>query len=794
MDHVRRSGEHGRGAAVKVSLCFVVFLAFGAAEIAMAAEPADQSAKEVAADYAKLLPPAVERKIDFVVDVQPIFRARCYECHAEGNEEGGLNLGARSRATEGGEHGAAWIAGDSAKSRLVHLVAGIEKKAIMPPEGNPLSKEQIGILRAWIDQGAQWPTSADVVDPRIAQARKHWAFQKLHAVPLPAVKQSVWPRTPIDYFVLAGLETKGLTPSQPAALRKLVRRVYFDMTGLPPTPEELDGICAANDPGAEYTALIDRLLASPHYGERWGRHWLDVARYADSNGQEGDQDRPHAWRYRDFVIQALNDDLPFDTFIRWQLAGDEYEPDNLSANFATGFLTAGPHTVLEKTFLEEERLQNRYNELDDMISTIGVGMLGLTIGCARCHDHKYDAIPARDYYRLLSAVHSGDRSDVKLGPDKVEALVFRDFGPDPQPTWQFGRGDFYDRKRPVTLGFLELFTERRSAEDYWKAARPADALTKSASLGKSAKSTYQRKALADWITDVENGAGALVARVIVNRLWQHHFGEGVAPTPGDFGVRSGPPSHPELLEWLANDLIVHGWKLKRLHRQILLSAVYQQASEHDATKARIDSDNLLLWRTRLRRIEAETLRDAMLEVSGQLDRKTLGPPFKPPIAAEAKAARNLKSPYPADVKDGPENHRRSIYMFHKRVIPYPLLAAFDRPDSLQSCSRRDVTTVAPQALALLNDPFVRGRAIAFADRLLAETKDDDRAAIRRAFSLSLGREPTANELTVSLDFLKAQADRRRGRERKATNTETRRSTLADFCQSMMGLNEFLYVD
>lgn len=738
-----------------------------------------------AIDYAALLPPAAERKVDFVKDVQPIFRAACFECHAEGNEEGGLNLGIKSRAEEGGDHGPAWTAGESAKSRLVHLVAGVERQAVMPPEGERLSKEQIGILRAWIDQGANWPDGVDVLNPRVERARQHWAFQKLKAVDLPEVKDLTWSRTPIDRFVLARLEAQGLRPSQPIELRKLVRRVYFDVVGLPPSPEELDAICAAKDPHAEFRALIDRLLASPQYGERWARHWLDVARYADSNGQEGDQDRPHAWRYRDFVIQSLNDDLAFDTFVRWQLAGDEYEPENISACVATGFLTAGPHTVLENTFLEEERLRNRYNELDDMLATIGTGMLGLTIGCARCHDHKYDAIPARDYYRMLSALHSGDRQEVKLGPQHAEALVFRDAGSQPRTTWLFGRGDFYDRQRPVTLGFLEIFTGQRTAEDYWNAARPQSA---------PGSSTYQRKALAEWMTNVDDGAGALLARVIVNRIWQHHFGEGLVRTPDDFGVRSEAPSHPELLEWLARDLVEHGWKLKRLHRQILASAVYQQATAHDDAQAQIDPDNRLLWRMRPRRIEAEILRDALLEVSGRLSRQTLGPPFKPPIAAEAQVARNLKSPYPADVQDGPENHRRSVYMFHKRVIPYPLLAAFDRPDSLQSCGRRDATTVPPQALALLNDPFVRSRALDFADRLLDECKADNNAAVRRAFALALGRAPSETEQATSLEFLATQADRRRQREPQAAAADIRRLSLADFCQAVFGLNEFLYVD
>ena len=318
-----------------------------------------------------------------------------------------------------------------------------------------------------------------------------------------------------------------------------------------------------------HEAVVDKLLASRHYGERWGRHWLDVARYADSDGYESDADRPHAYQYRDFVIRALNDDLPADTFLRWQLAGDEIDPKNPQAVAATGFLTAAAITILPPTHLEEERLRNRYNELDDILSTVGTGMLGLTLGCARCHNHKYDAVSSREYYRLLASLHGGDRQVVKLPQSGGEALVFQDQGGEPRATWLFSRGDFYDRDQPVQLGFLDVLMRGRTTDDYWTAARrdpPREG------------TTFQRKALATWVTDVEHGAGALAARVIVNRVWQHHFGEGLVRTVSDFGVRSEEPTHPELLEWLANDFVTNGWKLKRLHKMILMSAVYRQGT------------------------------------------------------------------------------------------------------------------------------------------------------------------------------------------------------------------------
>ncbi|MGE5192398.1 MAG: DUF1549 domain-containing protein, partial [Deltaproteobacteria bacterium] len=632
-------------------------------------------------NHAALLPPASPQAVDFVKDVQPLLRKRCFECHAAGNEEGGVNLGIRQRVLEGGDQGPVLIPGDSANSRLIHLVAAVDKKEVMPPEGKPLRPEEVGLLRAWIDQGAQWPDGADVLDPRTEAARRHWAFQPLHPVAEPPVRDAQWARTPIDRFILARLESAGLRPQGRANFRQLIRRVAFDLVGLPPTPDEVREFSAAAERNlsAALAELVDRLLKSPHYGERWGRHWLDVARYADSDGQESDSDRPQAYHYRDFVIRAFNDDLPFDQFVRWQLAGDEYEPQNPDAVAATGFLAAGPFAALPDKLMEDERLRNRYNELDDMLSAIGTGFLGLTLGCARCHDHKYDAIPSRDYYRLMCALHSGQRDEVPLGSSKEKTLAFHDLGPAPKPTWLFHRGNYYDRDQPVQLGFLFVLTNGKTPEAYWKAAREQ---------GPAKGSTNQRRALAEWITDVKQGAGALVARVIVNRLWQHHFGQGLVRTVGDFGVRSEPPTHPELLEWLAHDLVQNGWRIKRLQKMLLLSTVYQQASTASAAPP-TDPDNRLLWKMPLQRLEGEILRDSMLSVSGTLNTATYGPAVKPPIAAEAMLARNLKDPYPKDVQDGPAVRRRSVYLFHKRVVPYPLLSAFDKPDAQQSCCRRD---------------------------------------------------------------------------------------------------------
>ncbi|MGE3778301.1 MAG: DUF1549 and DUF1553 domain-containing protein, partial [Pirellulaceae bacterium] len=636
----------------------------------------------------------------------------------------------------------------------------------------------------------------------------------------------------------------------------------------------------------------------PQYGERWGRHWLDLTRYADSDGLETDADRPNAYHYRDFVIRALNDDLSYQTFVRWQLAGDEYAPDDPRAIAATGFLTTAPNEVLTPNHLEEERLRLRFNELDDTVVTTASTFLALTVGCARCHDHKFDAIPTRDYYRLQSAFIGTSRGEVPLDSrdavtryrreeaewnarvkplqrrldgwlaeqkrphedslrrKKIDGLPIRDADKtvlkeqpeselgkrlsrshatklkltdddfrtvfsaeqrdqwdaltraldqanrsrpqppatalaitegsrEPQATWLLARGDFYSKRERVELGFLSVLTGSRPASDYWEAARRE---------AQTLPSSRQRRALADWMTDAEQGAGALLARVFVNRVWQHHFGDGLSRTANDFGVRAERPSHPELLDWLAYDFVAGGWRLKRLHKQILMSSVYRQGTSFDAEQAKIDPENRLLWRRRPLRLESEILRDAVLAVSGTLNLEPFGPAFKPPIPVEAMLARNTKSPYPLDARDTPATRRRSVYMFHKRVVQHPLLQVFDGPDASSSCGRRDQTTVAPQALALLNDPFLRARAVDFARRLIAEAGPDHADWITRGFRLGLARPPSESELRTSLKFLDSQLHRRVLRDPLASADDLHRRALADFCQGLFCLNEFIYVD
>jgi cytochrome c553 len=763
----------GYNAGMKLASPIVVLVVLGSGVRATAADP-----------------------VDFTRDVRPILERSCFKCHGAEKQQGGLRFDRRNDAMREGDSGSmAIVPKKPDQSELIRRVEATVSSERMPAEADALSREQIKVLRAWIDEGATWPqTDAKATTGRgemivTADDRRHWSYRPLRGASLPAVKNAIWCATLIDRFILAALEQKSLRANPPADRRTLVRRLYFDLIGLPPTPDQVDAFIADSSPTA-YESLVDRLLASPHHGERWGRHWLDVARYADSNGMEQDTDRPNAYHYRDFVIRSLNDDLSYQTFVRWQLAGDEYDPENPRAVSATGFLAAAPSEELDVP-MEQEKLRLRFAELDDMSATTSLAFLGLTLGCARCHDHKFDAIPTRDYYRLLCAFTTTARRDVPLpkaarGKEKPPmALAVIDTKGEPEPTWLFERGDFYAKKSRLDLGFLTVLTGSKAPADYWTAAR---------SGGSKKKSTFQRRALADWITDVDHGAGPLLARVMINRVWQHHFGEGLVRTVSDFGVRGERPSHPELFEWLAARFVKDNWELKRLHRQIVTSSVYRQGTAFDAARSAIDPDNRLLWRRRPQRLQAEVLRDAVLSASGTLNLAQFGPSFKPPIPSEARVARNTKNPYPDDARDTPATRRRTVYMFHKRVVQHPLMQAFDGPDAATSCGRRNNTTVAPQALALLNDTFMRDRAGDFARRLMAREDNKAAACVNNAFHLALSRSPTDAEREAAVQFIRNQTQRRTERDKSLSAGESRTRAVTDFCQTLFSLNEFIYID
>lgn len=709
----------------------------------------------------------------FQMQVQSILTNQCLRCHGGKSTESGLDLSDRDRLLKGGDSGVAILPGNARDSLLFKLAAH-EKEPHMPHNGKKLSAEALEFLKNWIDLGAPYSRSllqAKVTGPAwteklvTAENRQFWSFQPLHKAIPPAVTQVAWPQSPIDCFILVRQEALGLTPNPPATRRQLIRRVSLDLIGLPPTPDEVEAFVKDTRPDA-YARVVDRLLASPHYGERWGRFWLDLARFAESHGFEHDYDRPTAYPYRDFVIQALNDDMPYDTFVKWQLAGDEYQPTVPLAQMATGFLAAGVHST---QITQREVEKHRYDEMDDMLATTGTALLGLTVGCARCHDHKFDPIPQRDYYQLLSTFTKTVRSEVQLpigvngadvktliSTEGLPALRLHTQGGDFLPATHFlRRGDADQKETVAPQGFLQVLM--RAPPQAWQSPAPAGCRT-----------SYQRKALAEWLTDVDKGAGTLLARVIVNRLWQHHLGRGLVATPSDFGTRGTPPSHPELLDWLAGELVRGNWRLKAVQRAIVLSAAYQLDSHVDEQKKQLDRDNLLVWHQPLRRLEAEALRDSMLALGGALDSRLYGP-------------GTLKE----------TSTRRSIYFTVKRSQLVPMMQVFDWPDALSSMGERPTTTIAPQALLFMNDPQVRSWAAGLARRAATAGADVPAAMVHAAYRFALGRGPAADELTDALAFLNRQAGTFKS---TGDSAQPQREALVDLCQALLSLNEFVYVE
>jgi hypothetical protein len=1047
----------------------------------------------------------------FEKEIRPLLVGRCYKCHSHEAKEvkGKLYLDSRPGWQKGGESGPAVVPGKPEESLLIDAVRYGTRQ--MPPDSK-LPAVEVALLERWVKMGAPDPRTTVAASKTKAginfdEARKYWAFQPLRRVEPPAVKNGAWCRTAIDRFVLAKLEAArgvgsqrgigfqpagqpgaprdgqagslyhGISPAPPAARRTLIRRAYFDLIGLPPTPDEIGAFVkdSASDDEA-YGRVLDRLLDSPHFGERWARHWLDVARFAESHGFEQDYDRPYAFHYRDFVIKAFNQDMPYDQFVRWQLAGDELAPDEPLALMATGFLGAG---VFPTQITANEVEKSRYDALDDMAATTGTAMLGLTIGCARCHDHKFDPIPADDYYRLVSTFTTTVRSniDLDLNPavtkaaqakfdaehtplvaarDKferdqlpgrleqwarertkdeaeppawvvldiaqhksaggasflklsdgsllanganppfdtytfvaettlrgvtalrIEALAHstmpkggpgrasngnfalsdvrvtarpistsgsrsglpsrtgpaRQAGPtaeatplklvaarstfdqqalpvtnaidaDKKSAWavdpQFGKdhaavlefeapigfeggteftvvlefqnntghnigrsrlslttasspvgleGNVRPRQVVEALAKLDksghslaklndaeraaLLTWYRSCNAEWQklnqrvqdhlrqAPQPNVAKVMVASEGvtpirhhtqgadffnemyflrrgdpnqkagvasqgflqvlmttpekekhwqepppKGWRTSYRRKALAAWMTDTQYGAGDLLARVIVNRLWHHHTGRGIVGTPSDFGVQGERPSHPELLDWLATELIRGGWRLKPLHKLIMTSAVYRQGGDFDDAKFKADPENKLCWRHPPRRLEAEVIRDSLLAVTGTLDRRMFG---------EGTLDQGMT--------------RRSIYFTIKRSQLIPMLQLFDVPEPNASVGRRPSTTIAPQALMFLNNPHVRSWSRNFARRLTPAAERSLAEVAAKGYLAALGRRPTEGESADAVAFLEQQTTSYQGKKRP----EARELALADFCQVLMSLNEFVYVD
>lgn len=970
----------------------------------------------------------------FESKIRPVLADQCYGCHSaaakeKGKLKAGLFVDSREGLLTGGETGSALVANKPDESLLIKVLRHQIKDAEMPPKGK-LPDSVIADMAKWIEMGAPDPRHAVVsaTQPKrvidIAAGKTWWAFRPLNKPVPPHVKNAAWVKTPVDAFILAKQEASGLTPNHDAEKEILLRRVTFDLTGLAPTPEERAEFLHDASPEA-YTRLVDRLLASKHYGERWGRHWLDVVRFAESNGYEFDAFRPGAYHYRDWVIDALNNDMPYDEFIRMQLAGDKLKPGEYESSSAAGFLVAGPYPgqITAKT-----REKIRYDQLDDMVSTIGNGMLGLTMNCVRCHDHKYDPLPQKDYYGIAAAlattVQSASKIDLahsetqkkaaahqKAGEPLVAAL--KKFEADELPkrfgSWQrdqlpklksdapwqifdiqsataqnaqlttdrdghviyvgnktkddtytikvlthqkgvrairinalsdpslprkgpglsdngnFVLGDVTvtarplapeDKTKPVKLdlkagavtfeqkryefaqsvdnspntgwgvapqmgkdhagifeiegdpvgfdggteftvqlrfsGFFGLGKLRIAFTDHAKAKladaedmqnlgelralvkakaapvemsrwfsrfdararelsaavseherkRPQPVLTEVYTTKDGGEDVYflrrgevdrkdgkadtnfiqvlmrdsgaERKwvpekdnvhpriSLANWMTDADAGGGPLLARVIVNRLWRQHFGRGIVATTNDFGSQGESPTHPELLDWLASQLVESGWKLKTVHRQILLSATYRQSGEVNPKSVKLDPENHFWSQRPARRLEAEAIRDALLQLGGRLDPAMHGPSE-------------------TDVASG----RRSVYLRVKRSELVPFLTMFDAPEPTQSTGDRGNTTVPTQALAVMNSPFVRDMATRFSARLKGDTPEQ---MITGAYEQALGRQPGADELRRMKGFFEQQ------KQLIGNKSDADALALREFCLALLCLNEFIYVD
>jgi hypothetical protein len=656
--------------------------------------------------------------------------------------------------------------------------------------------------------------------PAQAEDGTPWAFRPVQRPQPPVAAEG---SNPIDAFLGEALQREGITPAPEADRRTLIRRVTFDLTGLPPTPEEVEAFLA--DTGCDaYERLVDRLLASPRYGERQARHWLDLVRYAETHGYERDDPKPNAWKYRDWAIDAFNRDLPYDRFVVEQLAGDELPDADTSTRTATGMYRLG--------LIDDEPadpVMDRFDQLDDMIKTIGTTFLGLTIHCARCHDHKFDPIPQTDYYRLLAFLEPAERYrrdvDESIGIDlasdsevarhkelvaavdrqaaalrerigqakgqaaleaelrrRLEALEknrpvpppmvlgLTDAGPTSEPTRLLLRGDAHSPGDEVAPGFLSAI----------------DGSAPQIVPPPNGKTTGRRLALARWIA---SGSNPLTARVMVNRLWQQHFGRGLAGTPSDFGAMGEEPSHPALLDWLAAEFVARGWSVKAMHRLMVTSAAYRRSGAWNDQAARIDPYNLNLWRRPPRRLEAEAIRDAVLAASGALNLRMGGPSVRPPIAKAVLAGQSVPGKGWA-VSRGDDIFRRSIYVYVKRTLPLPELEVLDAPDTAEPCPRRAVTTTAPQALTLLNSAFWHDQAGLFAQRLEQEARGDDR--IDRAFQLAFSRRPTDDEKRDSLDFLARQTSLIQARPKP--EPDPAREALRAFCLVLLNANEFVTVD
>lgn len=700
---------------------------------------------------------------DFEKDVVPILARRCLECHSGEEAAGKLDLTRESTLRQGGRSGPAIAHGPS--GTLLERVAD----GRMPPPAKGLSQalptSERTVLANWITSGAVWP-SGRILDPLEKSTEKRggrdlWSLQPIHAPTVPPGQH------PVDYFMGNELRKNGWLPAPPADRPTQLRRLSIDLTGLPPTASEVEAFLADNSPDA-YEKQVDRMLASPRFGERRARQWLDVVRWAETSGYERDQDKPFAWKYRDWVISAFNNDLPLTRFITEQLAGDEIPQRTESSVIATGMLRLG-------TWNDEpnDAREYQYDRLEDLVHVTGTAFLAMTIKCARCHDHKFDPLSQRDYYRVAAAFWPGPVRAGSAGPlggppaDRTgkDVLAWADLSASPPPLHLLKKGDPLRPGVEVPFGYPSLIPVL--------AKRPLPA-------GNGA-TTGRRLALAQWITDPQH---PLTWRVWANRIWATHFGEGIVRSVDLFGFTGDRPTHPELLDWLASELLRTGGLSKPIHRLLVTSRVYRQSSVHPqaAEYERTDASNKLLWHAPRKRLDAETLRDAMLQASGLLDtRRVGGPSFYPEVSAEALEGWSRKG---SEWKPSPpeEQGRRSLYAYAKRGLPDPTRAVFDGPDSTLPCGKRDVTLAAPQALALLNNAFAWKQAHTIAE--MAGSQTTDNSFITHVWLRVLAREPRPEERAAATAHLRA-GYRLTGSERQT------RSSLA---LVVLNTNEFMFID
>jgi Protein of unknown function (DUF1549)/Protein of unknown function (DUF1553)/Planctomycete cytochrome C len=798
-------------------------------------------------------------------EVVPILQAHCLNCHGgQAKIKGGLRLTGRADMLKGGDTGPAVNLEKPAESLILKAINQVDDDLKMPPKGK-LPPAQIEVLTKWVNRGLPFAATKAAVrhgpPPVDDEARKFWAFRPVMRPSVPEIGAPAGAshpqfeiRNPIDAFVLAKLQTANLNPALPADKGTLLRRAYYSVTGLPPSPAEVDAFLADTSLDA-YEKIVDRLLDSRHYGEHWGRHWLDIVRYAESNSYERDGAKPHAWKYRDYVIKSFNADKPYDRFIKEQLAGDEMNPATPESLIATGFYRLG---LWDDEPVDAEAAY--FDGLDDIVSTTGQAFLGLTVGCARCHDHKIDPFPQADYYRLLAFFHGirhygvrspesvveasvavvgakpdmaeavaahqkkvadvesrirliesgvfsklvgGERDDFDHEMNKLpimrkhigdaitqeqldqylalrrersrlrrsappamdEALVVKESGPKPRDTFVMIRGNAHSRGAKVEPGFPTVLPTLKVPP-----ATPRE------------KTSGQRTVLADWIADPAN---TLTARVMVNRIWQYDFGRGIVRSTSNFGYQGNPPTHPELLDWLASEFVSHGWSIKHIQRLILTSSAFRMSGRFDRSAAAKDPENDLLWRFDSHRLTAEEIRDSILAVSGNLNLKKIdGPSVYPVIPKEVLAGQSR----PGDGwgRSSPEDAAaRSVFVFIKRSLAVPLLAVFDSPDPDAPCPVRFTTTQPTQALGMINSEFVNQQAKLFADAVTKEAGNDVAAKVWLILRRVTQRSPTNAEIERGVKFIATSQNE----DQLSADEALRR-----FCLLALNLNEFVMID